>query len=124
RNEDAARFGQRLQPGGYVDPTSIKVAALDQDITEIDTDSQYDVLAFRRIAISSSHGLLQLDGTLHGVNSARELDQYAITRDLEDAAPVLSDQRLKDFLTTRLERGQRACLVGLHQPAVANHIGG
>ena len=37
---------------------------------------------------------------------------------------VLGDQRLEDFRAARLEGGQRARLVGLHQSAVADYISG
>jgi hypothetical protein len=60
---------------------------------------------------------------LHSVDRTGELDQRAIADDLEDTALVPRDQRLKHLLAAHPERGQRAGLIGSHQPAVTDHVG-
>ena len=67
---------------------------------------------------------LDLDRTPHRVDDARELDQRAVARELDDTAAVLGDPRLDELLAQRLEPGVRARLVGFHQPAVTDHVGG
>jgi len=41
RNADAPWLGQRLEPRGNVDAVAINIVALDNDIAEIDADTQY-----------------------------------------------------------------------------------
>ena len=123
-DQDAARLGDRLQPRCDVDAVAIEVAALDHDVAEIDTDAQDDVAILGLTAVRGGHALLQIDGALHGVDGAGELDQHAVAGHLEDAALMLGDQWLQHLLAPGLERGQRAGLIVLHQPAVADHVGG
>jgi hypothetical protein len=70
------------------------------------------------------HGTLDVGRRQHRLDHARELDQGAIAGELDDAARVVGDPRLDQLLTQRLEPGVRARLVGLHQPAVADHVSG
>ena len=42
RNADPIRRCQALQAGGNVDPFSVKVLSVDNDVTEIDADPQPD----------------------------------------------------------------------------------
>ena len=68
--------------------------------------------------------LLQFDGAGDGVDGAGELDQHAVTHHLDDAALMLRHQGLEDSLAARSFRvRERAGLVLLHEPAVADHIG-
>ena len=39
---DAPRLGQRLQSCGYVDPITVDVVAIDDDVTEVDADAERD----------------------------------------------------------------------------------
>ncbi len=123
-DQDAARLGHRLQAGSDVDAIAIEIAALDHHISQVDADAQHDPAIFWLIAIGGGHGLLQIDGELHGINGAAELDEPPVTHDLEDAALVAGNQGLQHFLASRLERRQRAGLVPLREPAVADHVGG
>jgi hypothetical protein len=51
-------------------------------------------------------------------------DQHAVAGDFKDAALILCHQRLQHLLAPSFEGGQRAGFVGLHQPAVADYVGG
>ena len=42
RDADAAGLGQRLQPGRDIDAVAEEIAALDDDVAEIDADAQAD----------------------------------------------------------------------------------
>ncbi len=65
---------------------------------------------------------LDRDRACHRVDDAGELDQGAVAHELDDAAPVLGDERLDQLLAVGLEARERALLVALHQPAVADHV--
>ena len=70
------------------------------------------------------HRFLQVDGTLHGVDDAGELDQDAVAHDLEDPSALPCDQWHQDILATRPQQRHRSGLILLHEPAVADHVGG
>ena len=68
--------------------------------------------------------MLELDRALHGIDGAAKLDQHAVAGSFEDAALMFGDQWVQNVSAPGLESGHGACLVGLHHPAKANHIGG
>ena len=90
---DIAGRCHRLKPGGDVDPAAIEIATLDDDIAKIDADAQQDMPIGRQASIGPDHFLLQLDGTKYGIDRAGELEQDAITHDLDDPAVKLPDKR-------------------------------
>src|SRR5262249_55004265 len=61
---------------------------------------------------------------VHCVDRAVELHERAIAGDLKYAPLMFGYQRLQHLLAPRLEHGKGSDLVGLHQPAVADHVGG
>ena len=81
-------------------------------------------LVLRQGGVGRRHGLLQVGRAFDGVDGAAELDEQAVARLLEDAALMTGDERLEDVLAPGSERRQRARLVALHAPAVADHVGG
>jgi len=54
---------------------------------------------------------------------AREVDQQAVARTLDDAAAMGGDVRLDQLAEMGLQPLQRAFLVDVHQPAVAGYVG-
>ena len=68
--------------------------------------------------------LLDRDRAGHGIDHRGELDDGAVAHQLDDAALVLGQQRVDRGLAQRLDRGQRASLVGLDQARVADDVGG
>ena len=78
----------------------------------------------RLTGVGGSHGLLQRNRAFDGVHGAGELHQNTVAHQLEDPAVMFGQDRLQNVSAASLQRGQRAGLVNLHQPAVADHIGG
>ena len=124
RDADAAGLGERLEPRRQIDAVAIEIAALDDHIAEIDADAQEDVLIGGYACVLRLHRLLQVDGAFHGVDDAGELDKDAVAHDLEDAPALLRDQWHQDIVTARPQQRHRAGLILLHEPAVADHVGG
>ena len=122
RDADTARLGERLEPCGDVDPVAVNVVVLDDDVAEVDADPERDAPVLRHTRVALGQALLHLDRALHRLDHARELDQRAIAHQLDDAAVVLGDLRFDEFLAMRLERCERARLVGRHEPRVADHV--
>ena len=71
-----------------------------------------------------SPSALDLGGAGDGVHDARELHQHAVAGELDDAPLVLGDLGVDQLLAMRIQRGKRGGLVGAHQAAVADHVGG
>jgi hypothetical protein len=124
RDQDAAWLGQCLQAGRDIDAVSIKVGAFDDNIAEIDADPQQHLVVIGCRGIGRRHALLQLDGAGDRMDGAAELDQHAVAHYLDNAAAVLGHQRLEDLLAPPLQLRQRPGLIQLHEPAVADHVGG
>ena len=57
------------------------------------------------------------------VGDALELHQHAVAGGLDDAALALGDRGVDQLEPVGLEPRERARLVGLHEPAVADHVG-
>ena len=118
-------LGHRLQPRGDVDAVAVDVAALDDHVAEVDADAQHDARAPRgKSALASAMPLLQFDRAVHRIDRAGELDQHAVAHQLDDAAAMLGDQRVQDPCGDA-PSSRRACRPRpLHEPAVADHVGG
>ena len=124
RHADAARLGQLLQARGDVDAIAEDVVVLEDHVAEVDADAELDPARRRHIRVAPRHPALDLDRTLHRVGDALKLDQEAVAGGLDDPAAVLGDRRVDQLEPVGPQARKRAGLVGLHQPAVADHVGG
>ncbi len=124
RDADTTGLGERLEPSRQIDAVAIEIAALDEDIAEIDADAQEDVLIVGHARVLRLHRLLQVDGAFHGVDDAGVLDKDAIAHDLEDSPAMLRDQWHQDIVPARPQQRHRSGFILLHEPAVADHVGG
>jgi len=66
---------------------------------------------------------LDFDGAAHRVDDTGEFDQQAVAGGLDNAPAMLGDLGIDELAPVRLQPGERAFLVGPHQPAVAGDIG-
>jgi len=90
----------------------------------VNADAQLDPLPPGQVVLALCHALLDGDGTTYGIDDTGELDQRPIAHQLDQAAVMLGDRRFQQLLAMRLEGGQGARLVSLHEAAVADHIRG
>jgi hypothetical protein len=74
------------------------------------------------VSITLGHRSLDFQGAAHGIDRAGKLDESAIARRLDDAAPMLRNLRIDDFVPGRLERRESAFLINPHKPALADDI--
>src|SRR4029450_6322289 len=79
RDADAARLREALQASRHVDAVPENVVTLDDDVADIDTDADLHTWSCRRRDIAFRHAALDLDGTAHGLDHARELDQHPLS---------------------------------------------
>jgi len=121
---NSARLGQRFKTRGDVDAIAENVVVLDDDVAEIDADTEYDPLILRRCSVPLGHPALHRDRAGDGLNDARELDQDAVTGGLDDAAFVLRDARIDQVAAVASKTGKSPNLVLAHEAAVADDISG
>jgi hypothetical protein len=124
RNRDAAGLGQLLQTRGNIHALAVAVLALDDHVAEIDAHARVDALVFGEAIVAPGHGALERDRAFHHIDDTAELGQQPVAHQLEDAAVMLLDLRLEQFLAVHPEPLERAGLVRLHEPAVAGDVGG
>ena len=124
RNAEPARLAQALQTRGDVDAVAENISLLDDDIADVDADSENEPLVLGHVLSAPGSSLLHRDRAGHGVDRARELDQYPVARGFDDASAAGSDGRVDELTTTGPQHVQRADLVGAHQPAVTDDIRG
>jgi hypothetical protein len=100
------------------------VALFADDIAEIDADAEFDTPVGWDAGVAHGHLALKLNGAAHRIDDAGELGQQAVAGGRDDVSTVLVDLGIDEFAAMCLQPGERALLVGSHQPAVAGHIGG
>ena len=124
RDADAAGLGEHFEARRDVDAVAEDVVVLDDHVAEIDADAELYPPRRRDVGVAPRHPALDLGSAQHGVGDAVELDQHAVAGGLDDAAAVLGDGRIDQFDPMGLETRERPRLVDLHQPTVADHVGG
>src|SRR5205085_11887186 len=82
-NADAAGIRDTLKPRGDVDTVAKNIVVVDDDITDVNPDSEFDPDVLRDVRIARRHAALGLDRATHRVDRAGELHQYSIARCLD-----------------------------------------
>ena len=88
------------------------VTVLDDDVTNIDTDPEFDAIVRRHLRVPLGHAGLHLGRTAQPIDDAGELDQHAVARSLDDPAMPLGDTRIDHLSPDCLEPLQSPVLVG------------
>ena len=67
---------------------------------------------------------MEIDGALHGVNGAGELDQHTVASGLKYAALMSGDQGAQHVTAPSFQSRQSGGFINFHKPAIADHISG
>ena len=94
---DPAGLGKGFEPRRNVDAVAKNVVALYDHVAHVDADAKADAATFIDVRIAALNSLLDDDGAAHRIDDRRELDEKAVARRLEDAALMLSDQRIDEL---------------------------
>jgi len=121
---DLTGLGQRFQPRRHIHPIAKDVLLLDDHVAEVDTHPEVDPLIRLDRAVPLGHTTLELDGAAHRVDHTRELGKETVAGILHNAASLLADLRIDQFLQMGLEPLVRALFIGAHHPRVSSHVGG
>ena len=122
RYANPSRRRDLLQTGSDVDAVAEDVVALDDDVADVDADAEGNAPILGYPGGAVSHRRLHLDRAAHGIDHARELQQQAVARGLDDAPSMAGDCWVDHLLPKGFQRRQRAALVPAHQPRVARDV--
>ena len=121
----AARLGEALDARRDVDAVAEEVVALDHHVAEIDADAELHRLR-RPAALPLASAMARCSSAAHSTALT------ALPNSTSSPSPISlkmrplmpGDERREHVPAALPHRGERARLVALHQPAVADHIGG
>jgi len=121
----AARLGEASEAGRDVDAITKDVAVLDDDISDIDPDTEVDAAIQRQRGVALGQRRLRLGCASEHVGDAGELDQRAIAGGLDDAAAMAGDLRIDRLGAERLVWGLPGLSVPVSRlfPAYGNYPG-
>ena len=102
RDADSTRLREGFQSRRNVDAIAIDVVVFNDDVAEIDADTEHDGRRTRGFIRQRGAGLLHRKCTVYSVDHAPKLDDGAIADQLNDAAVVGSDSWVKDGLSELL----------------------
>src|ERR1700676_604353 len=89
RDADAARLGEPLKPSRDGDPIAVDGVAVDDDVAEVDADTELDAVVHRYIGVALCHAALDIDRASHRIDDTSKFDEHAVASGLDDAAVVL-----------------------------------
>ena len=116
RDAEAAGLGQRFQSCSDVDAVAVDVAAIGNDVAEVDPDAEGDAFVLGCLGVAVDHRPLDLDRTPDRIHDARKFHQHAVAGRLDDAPAVLPDLRVDKLAAMLLQAVESALLVRPHQP--------
>src|SRR5260370_14380739 len=87
---DHARFGDALKEGSNVGAITEDVAVIENDVTDMNADPEFDRMIRRHGRILLGHAALDFNRTAHRIDGAGKLDQHAVTSRLDDVASMRS----------------------------------
>jgi hypothetical protein len=122
RHADAAGLRRRLDARRDVDAIAEQIGSLHDHVAEVDADPELHALLGREMVVARAQRRLDLGRAAHRVDRARELGEHRVAGRVEHAAAMLHEHRVED-LAVAAEDAQRAFLVRLHHPAVADDVG-
>jgi hypothetical protein len=92
------------------------------DVSEMNSDPQFDATLARDIVIAFRERPLNLNHTLHRFECASELEQKSIT-DRLDLSAVEACENCPQQATMFFQQLERESFIALRQRAITNHVG-
>jgi hypothetical protein len=110
-NADATGLGDALKARGDVDTVAEDIVVVDDDVTDVNADAEFDPPLLRRVAIMLRHAVLDRHRAARGVDRAGEFDQQAVAGGFDDATTMFEYGGIDQVFPDGLELGQRAFFV-------------
>src|SRR5882762_11774065 len=111
---DAARFSNALKASSYVDAIAEDIVVIENDVPDMDTDTELDPVVVRHISVLRGHVMLELRRAVHRVHNAGKLDKHAVASGLDDVTAMRGDCGIDKSLSERFQLGMRASFVAAH----------
>ncbi len=122
RKRDPTGRGDLLKSRHQVHPITIEITPLNDDIAEVDPDTQLEPHLARASRVGLGEATLNFHGAGHRVDHAGEFDQRAVAHQLDDPPAIPGDLRRENLAMELEQRLERASLVLAHQPGIARHV--
>src|ERR1700730_13512517 len=119
RDAEPSRLRQCLQPRGDVDAVAVNVAAVSDDVAEIDPDAKGNAFVLGHLRAAVRHCPLDLDGAAHRIDDAGKFHQHPVAGGLDDAPVMLPDLRVDERAAMRFQAVVGALLIRPHPAAGA-----
>jgi hypothetical protein len=123
-HDDAARLSVALEARRHVYTIAEDVMIFDDDIGRCHRHPEADSLFHRLLDRGRHHVPLQCDCTLNGITSEVENRDESIAGILDHVTEMGGDAWIEYLRPQAHQPGVRVVLVGLHQPRVADDVGG
>src|SRR5262244_1701425 len=123
RHHNAPGLSQRLKARRDVDPVSINIVVIDDDIADINTYAELNSFLSWQLCSALNHGVLNVDSAAYRIHDAHKFDKHTVARRLHDTSTMLCNFWIDQFLPMGFELAQRAFLVSAHQPTITSDIG-
>jgi len=117
-----AGFGQPFEPGSNIDAVAVNVIFLDDNIARIDADAQLQLAVAGGIIVGGQTAL-DIDGAIHRVDGAVELNEESVALAAEKSTLVQRDSWFDHGFDAIGKPDVCAFLVDAHQTAIADDIG-
>ena len=120
---DTAGLRDSFEARCDVHAVAVDVAAIDDDVAEMQAHSKQHPAVIPHAAIAYVHLPLDLRRTFHRFDHTSELGQDAVAHELHDSTAMPLDRGCNQFGPVGLKRGKRAGFICAHEAAVAGDVG-
>jgi hypothetical protein len=121
---NAPWLGQSFKPRCDIDPVSMNVAAINDNVPDVDAHPEPNQALVGNSRLVFSHKPLNFGRTANRINDACELHEQPIPHRFDNAAAVFLDFGIDQLAPQLLEPSKRPLFIKANQPAVASDIGG
>ena len=123
RNGHRAGLAQALEPRGDVHAIAVDTRGIHQHIAQVHANAVLHALVLRQRGIALRERALEFKRAFHRLHHRPEFGQDRVAGSVDDATVVFAHLAGKQA-PALVEHLQRGPVVGMHQPAIANHVGG
>src|SRR4029453_2755969 len=109
-NGDPSRICDFLESCSYIHAVAQDVVTVDDDIANIEADTEQHLPLVSDLPIAFGHSTLKLNRTLESFDHAGKFEQQAVTHRLDDAPMMLTDLGPNQFFAMRFLGGDRPFL--------------
>ena len=90
-NANPTRLCDPFETHCNIDPITIDVIFVDDNITDVDANAEFDPFVLRHVGVPCGDAALDFDGAAYGINHAAEFNESAVPGILDDASAMISN---------------------------------